>query len=65
MDFKLDYTQPVNITLATNHTKEDPFKLGPMEVNMVDKHNYFEKENRPASMNELKYPCIQKIKPNF
>ena len=68
MDFKLDYTQPVSIksiTLGTNHTREDPFHLEPMEVNIVDKHSCFEKENRPASMNEIKYPSIQKIKPNF
>jgi hypothetical protein len=68
MDFKLDYTQPVNIksiTLGTNHTREDSFPLEAIDANMVDKNSCFEKENRPASMNELKYPSIQKIKPSF
>ena len=68
MDFKLDYTQPVNIksiTLGGNQTREELFAFGPLDVNMADKNGCLEKENRPASMNEIKYPSIAKIKPSF
>jgi hypothetical protein len=68
MDFKLDYTQPVNIksiNLGGSQTRDEVFQYGPLELNIVDKSNCLEKENKPASMNEINYPSIAKIKSSF
>jgi hypothetical protein len=65
---KLDYTQPMpqkSSSMNKHEVKSEAFHLIPLDLNIPAKVSSIDKENRPASINEIKYPTISKVQSNL
>jgi hypothetical protein len=64
-ELKFDFTQPVNIKANSFNKHDCRYEnafLAPLEGKPELKQKSLDKENRPASMNELKYFNMAKMK---